>query len=121
VARFGLGFGEAGGLPASIKAVAEWFPKKERAFATGIFNAGTSVGATLMPIIIPLFVLDNGKNWEFSFFITFGLSMIWIILWRVTYKQPTGHPKVSKKELNYIYSDSEKETTGKQIPWKDIF
>jgi ACS family hexuronate transporter-like MFS transporter len=119
-ARFGLGIGEGGNFPACIKTVAEWFPKKDRAWATGIFNAGTNVGATLMPIIIPLFVWDNGKNWQFSFFITFGLSVIWLILWWRTYKKPENHPKVSKEELDYIHSDSEEETAEK-LPWKSVF
>jgi ACS family hexuronate transporter-like MFS transporter len=119
VARFGLGIGEGGNFPACIKTVAEWFPKRDRAWATGIFNAGTNVGATLMPIILPLFVLDNGKNWQFSFFITFGLSMIWIFLWRRTYRKPKNHPKVSQKELDYIHSDSEEET-AENLPWKKV-
>ena len=119
VARFGLGIGEAGNFPACIKTVAEWFPKKERAFATGIFNAGTNVGATLMPLIIPLFVLNNGKHWQFAFCITFILSIIWIILWWTTYKRPELHRKVTEKELTYILSDSVKETVQK-IPWSSV-
>ncbi len=120
IARFGLGIGEAGNFPACIKTVAEWFPKKERALATGIFNAGTNVGATLMPLIIPLFVLNDGTHWHFAFFITFGLSIIWLILWWRTYKLPENHSKVSKKELQYILSDSEKENK-ERIPWKKVF
>lgn len=120
VARFGLGIGEAGNFPACIKTVAEWFPKKERALATGIFNAGTNVGATLMPLIIPLFVLNDGTNWRYAFFITFGLSLVWLILWWGTYKRPEEHKKVSEKELQHILSDSEKETVEK-IPWKNVF
>lgn len=120
VARFGLGIGEAGNFPSCIKTVAEWFPKKERAYATGIFNAGTNVGATLMPLIIPLFVLDDGTNWRYSFFITFGLSVIWLILWLRTYKRPEVHPKVSPTELQYILSDSAKENV-KKIPWRKVF
>ncbi len=120
VARFGLGIGESGNFPACIKTVAEWFPKKERALATGIFNAGTNVGATLMPLIIPLFVLNDGTNWRYAFCITFVLSMIWIVLWWKTYKSPEMHPRVSANELNYILSDSVKETTEK-IPWRKVF
>lgn len=116
MARFGLGIGESGNFPACIKTVAEWFPKKERALATGIFNAGTNVGATLMPLIIPLFVLNDGTHWRYAFCITFVLSMIWILLWWRTYKQPDLHPKVAKPELDYILSDSVKETAEK-IPW----
>jgi ACS family hexuronate transporter-like MFS transporter len=120
VARFGLGIGEAGNFPACIKTVAEWFPKKERAFATGIFNAGTNVGATLMPLIIPLFVLDDGTNWRYAFFITFVLSLIWLILWWRTYKRPEVHKKVSETELQHILSDSAKENAEK-IPWGKVF
>lgn len=119
LARFGLGIGEAGNFPACIKTVAEWFPKKERALATGIFNAGTNVGATLMPLILPLFVLNDGKNWRYSFYITFSLSVIWIILWWRTYKRPEIHRKVSEKELEYILSDSVKESVQK-IPWGKV-
>lgn len=118
-ARFGLGIGEAGNFPACIKTVAEWFPKKERAFATGIFNAGTNVGATIMPLIIPLFVLNNGKHWQYAFCITFGLSILWIILWWTTYKRPELHRKVTEKELNHILSDSVKENVQK-IPWSRV-
>lgn len=120
LARFGLGIGEAGNFPACIKTVAEWFPKKERALATGIFNAGTNVGATLMPLIIPLFVLNDGTNWRYAFFITFGLSLIWLALWWRTYRRPEVHDKVSKEELKYILSDSAKESI-ERIPWKNVF
>lgn len=116
IARFGLGIGEAGNFPACIKTVAEWFPKKERAFATGIFNAGTNVGATIMPLLIPLFVMNDGTHWHYAFFITFGLSLIWLILWWSTYKRPEQHGKLSQAELQYILSDSAKESSEK-IPW----
>ena len=70
IARFGLGFGESGNFPAALKTVAEWFPKKDRAFATGIFNAGANVGAVLAPLTIPLVVSSTGKNWQFAFLMT---------------------------------------------------
>src|SRR5699024_10228107 len=111
VARLGLGFGEAGNFPNAIKPVAEWFPKKERALATGIFNAGINVGATIMPLLIPLIVLNDGTHWQYTFIITFALSVFWFILWWKTYKRPEKHSKVSKEELDYILSDSHKETT----------
>ncbi len=120
VARFGLGIGEAGNFPSCIKTVAEWFPKKERALATGIFNAGTNVGATLIPLILPLFVLNDGTNWRYSFFITFGLSVLWLIMWWRTFKRPEDHSKVSEKELNHILSDSVKEST-ERVPWARVF
>lgn len=119
LARFGLGFGEAGNFPACIKTVAEWFPKKERAFATGIFNAGANVGAILAPIAIPLIVANDGTNWQYAFFITAIFSLIWIILWNKTYKKPEVHSKLSKEELAYINSDSEVESSEK-IPWLKV-
>jgi ACS family hexuronate transporter-like MFS transporter len=120
VARFGLGIGESGNFPACIKTVAEWFPKKERALATGIFNAGTNVGATLMPLIIPLFVMNDGKHWQVAFCITFVLSMIWVVLWLKTYRRPEVHSKVSEVELSHILSDSQQENL-QRIPWKKVF
>lgn len=115
-ARFGLGIGEAGNFPAAIKTVAEWFPKKDRAFATGIFDASTSVGAILAPFVVGAIVSVNGKNWQIPFLITGLLSTLWVILWLRTYKKPEDHPKLSKGELEYIISDSDEETTEK-IPW----
>lgn len=119
MARFGLGFGESGNFPAAIKAVAEWFPKKERAFATGIFNAATSVGAIAAPFVVGAIVHLDGKNWQIPFLITGGLSAIWVLLWVKTYKRPEDHQKVSKEELAYINSDSEVENIEK-LPWKKV-
>jgi ACS family hexuronate transporter-like MFS transporter len=116
IARFGLGLGESGNFPAAIKTVAEWFPKKDRAFATGIFDASTSVGAILAPFIVGAIVTVNGDNWQIPFLLTGVLSALWVILWLRTYKKPEFHPKLSKEELAYINSDSEEETSGK-IPW----
>ncbi len=119
MARFGLGFGESGNFPAAIKAVAEWFPKKERAFATGIFNAATSVGAIAAPFVVAAIVHLDGKNWQYPFLITGVLSAIWVFLWVKTYKKPEDHPKVTKEELAYINSDSEVENIEK-LPWKSV-
>lgn len=119
MARFGLGFGESGNFPAAIKAVAEWFPKKERAFATGIFNAATSVGAIAAPFVVGAIVHLDGKNWQYPFLITGVLSAIWVLLWVKTYKKPEDHPKVTKEELDYIVSDSEIENIEK-LPWKSV-
>jgi MFS transporter, ACS family, hexuronate transporter len=116
VARFGLGIGEAGNFPAAIKTVAEWFPKKDRAFATGIFDASTSVGAILAPFIVGAIVSVDGKNWQIPFLFTGALSSLWVFLWLKTYQKPEHHPRLSKEELNYINSDSDEETTEK-IPW----
>lgn len=119
MARFGLGFGESGNFPASIKAVAEWFPKKERAFATGIFNAATSIGAIAAPFVVGAIVSVNGDNWQIPFLITGVVSAIWVILWFRTYKKPEDHPKVTKEELEYIQSDSEEES-GEKISWSKV-
>jgi ACS family hexuronate transporter-like MFS transporter len=115
-ARFGLGIGESGNFPAAIKTVAEWFPKRDRAFATGIFDASTSVGAILAPFIVGAVVSVNGKNWQIPFLFTGALSAFWVFLWLRTYKKPEDHPKLSSEELAYINSDSEEETKEK-IPW----
>jgi MFS transporter, ACS family, hexuronate transporter len=115
-ARFGLGIGESGNFPAAIKTVAEWFPKKDRAFATGIFDASTSVGAILAPFIVGAVVTTQGKNWQVPFLFTGVLSSLWVILWLRTYKKPEVHPRLSKDELAYINSDSGEEAPGK-IPW----
>src|SRR5512136_1410309 len=81
MARFGLGIGESGNFPAAIKTVAEWFPKKERAFATGIFDASTSVGAILAPFIVGAIVSSDGRNWQIPFLFTGVLSALWVFLW----------------------------------------
>lgn len=120
-ARFGLGFGESGNFPACIKTVAEWFPKKERAFATGIFNAGTNVGAILAPLIIPLIVLDSGQNWQWAFLTTGVFSAIWVITWLAMYKKPEVHPALSASELAYIKQDQEvQEENPERVPWSAV-
>ncbi len=118
-ARFGLGFGEAGNFPAAIKTTAEWFPKKDRAFATGLFNAATSIGAIAAPFVVGWIVHENGKNWQIPFLITGGLSAIWVFLWLRMYKKPEVHPKVTREELAYIQGDSEVESEEK-LPWKSV-
>ncbi|MES2180288.1 MAG: MFS transporter [Gemmatimonadota bacterium] len=102
-ARAALGLGEAGNFPSAIKATAEWFPKKERAFATGLFNSGTNVGAVLTPIIVPFITLHWGWRWAFIF--TGSLGFLWLIAWLLVYKTPEEHAKVSAAELAYIRSD----------------
>lgn len=115
-ARFGLGFGEAGNFPAANKTIAEWFPKKDRAFAFGLVNAGSNVGAVLAPLLIPLIVAVNGDNWQYAFLLTGGFSLVWVILWLIAYKKPEDHPKVSTSELDYINSDNAVESK-ERIPW----
>ena len=118
-ARFGLGLGESGNFPAAIKTTAEWFPRRERAFATGIFNAGANVGAILAPLVIPLVVLPDGTHWQYAFLTTGVLSLVWIVVWLATYRPPAAHPGVSAAELAYINSDSPP-TTGARIPWRRV-
>ena len=115
--RFFLGLGESGNFPAAIKTVAEWFPKKERAFATGIFNSGTSVGAILVPLSVPWIVEHWG--WQSAFLFTGGFSFLWLILWLATYKNPEQETRVSAAELAHIRSDvgESASTTAVKIPW----
>ena len=120
LARFGLGFGESGNFPAAVKTVAEWFPKKERALANGLFNAGSNVGAILAPLIVLLIVSNDGTNWQFAFLTTGLLSSVWVLLWLKTYRKPEVHPKVSSEELAYINCDSATENTDR-LPWRKLF
>ncbi len=103
VARFFLGLGEAGNFPAAIKTTAEWFPKKERALATGIFNAGTNVGALVTPLVVPIITIRYG--WEAAFLATGAIGFLWLIAWLTFYRRPEEHPSLSKSELEYIQSD----------------
>jgi len=103
LARFGLGIGESGNFPAAIKTVAEWFPQKERALATGIFNAGSNVGAILAPLVVPWIALNWG--WQTAFLITGLAGLIWIAFWIPIYRRPAEHPRLSKTELELIESD----------------
>jgi len=119
IARFGLGWGESGHFPAAQKTVAEWFPKKDRAFATGIYNAATSFGAIAAPFVVGAIVHLDGKNWQIPFLITGVLSAIWVVLWSRIYKKPEEHPKISKGELDYILRDSAVENIEK-LPWKSV-
>ncbi len=102
-ARAALGFGEAGVFPASIKCVAEWFPKKERALATGIFNAGTNIGAIVTPLIVPWIAVHLG--WRWAFLLTGALGFAWLILWLLLYRNPEQHPYCTPGERAYIQSD----------------
>ncbi|HEU4387376.1 MAG TPA: MFS transporter, partial [Blastocatellia bacterium] len=103
IARAALGLGEAGNFPAAIKTVAEWFPKKERALATGIFNAGTNVGAVVGPLAVPWIFKHLG--WEWAFILTGAIGLVWLAFWLPMYRKPEEHPKLSKAELAYIQSD----------------
>ena len=103
VARFGLGLAEAGNFPASIKCVGDWFPKKERALATGLFNSGTNVGALVTPLLVPW--LHQNWGWPMAFFVTGSLGAAWIVAWWLLYEHPQRHPRVSAGELAWISSD----------------
>ena len=103
LARVALGFGEAGVFPASIKCVAEWFPRKERALATGIFNAGTNIGAILTPLFVPWIAIHLG--WRWAFLLTGALGFAWLILWLVLYRRPEEHPQCTSAERQYIQSE----------------
>jgi len=112
-ARFALGLGEAGNFPSAIKTVAEWFPKKERALATGIFNAGTNVGATIAPLMVPWLTLKFG--WRWAFIVTGAIGLLWLFFWLPVYRRPEDHPRVSRGELAYIQSDPPDPEV--KIPW----
>ena len=101
-----------------MKTVAEWFPKKERAFATGIFNIGSSVGAFLTPVLVSGIFVTYG--WQWAFIITGSLGFIWIIFWLLFYYSPQNHPNLTKTEYDYILSDNEPEQQA-TIRWKALF
>jgi len=113
-ARFGLALGEAGNFPAAIKTVTEWFPVKERAFATGLFNSGSTVGAIIAPLLIPFLVVTFG--WQSTFIITGLLGIIWLFFWIPVYKSPEKTHNLTKREFDYIRSDNES-TDSISIPW----
>ncbi|MBS0472830.1 MAG: MFS transporter [Proteobacteria bacterium] len=113
--RVGLGLGESGNFPAGVKAVAEWFPKSERALATSIFNAGTGIGAIVTPLIVPPIVLAFG--WQAAFVITGAFSLIWLAFWLASYRHPREHSKVSPAELAFIESDPPDSEAHRNIPW----
>jgi len=114
VARAFLGVFEAGNFPAAIKTTAEWFPKKERALATGIFNSGANIGAVLAPVLVPLIAIKMG--WQWAFILTGAIGLIWLFFWFRYYEIPAKQQRLSKEEHEYILSDNEVETNNK-ISW----
>lgn len=122
IARGALGLTEAGNFPAAIKTVAEWFPKKERAFATGIFNSGANIGAIVAPLTVPFMAKQWG--WEWAFIITGLIGFIWVIFWFILYEVPQKHKKLSQAEFDYIHSDPEEEKDAdgvtKKISWPKL-
>ncbi|MCR9062669.1 MAG: MFS transporter [Cytophagales bacterium] len=122
VARVGLGLGEAGNYPAAAKTVAEWFPKKERALATGIFNAGTSVGVVVALLMVPPILANYG--WHEVFWITGGLGFVWLIFWLWLYKVPAKQSKLTEEEFKYIVEgqeETETEDDKNPVRWAKLF
>ena len=114
IARGFLGLSEAGNFPTAIKAVAEWFPKKERALATGVFNSGANIGAVVAPAVVPWLTLTYG--WQAAFIATGAIGFLWLFLWAGFYERPEGSKRVSPAELSHILSDPETSTAVK-VPW----
>jgi MFS transporter, ACS family, hexuronate transporter len=116
VARLFLGLGEAGNFPAAVKTVAEWFPRRERALAVGLFNCGSNIGAILTPLVVPWIAIHFG--WRAAFVITGGVGLFWVAAWWLLYESPERHPRVSPSELAHILSDREEKQGG--VPWARI-
>jgi ACS family hexuronate transporter-like MFS transporter len=120
--RAALGLGESGNFPAAIKTVAEWFPKRERAFATGVFNSGANIGAVVAPVMVPWILGIYG--WEMAFIITGAIGFIWLIFWIIFYEVPSRHKKISAGELEYIHSDTIHEADDgdtTKVKWLHLF
>ena len=121
IARGTLGVCEAGNFPVAIKTVAEWFPQKDRALATGLFNSGANIGAIIGPLTVPLIAVLWG--WQWAFIIVGSIGFIWLFLWLTIYQIPSKHKKVSQAELNYINSDKEvsANNSGEKVSWLKLF
>lgn len=123
IARLSLGIGEAGNFPAAMKAVSEWFPKKERALATGIFNSGTAIGVVVALIVVPIIMQNYG--WQEVFWITGAMGFVWLFFWLWLYEIPSKHKKISREELNYIESDKDdvqdEVQSSRKISWAKLF
>ena len=117
VAMFLLGLGEAANFPACIKTVAEWFPRKDRALATGIFNSGANIGNIVVPLVVPFLTFSVG--WRGAFVVTGGLGFLWLALWLWLYAKPEVHPRVSSQELALIQGDAVE--TIQSVPWMKLF
>ncbi len=111
-----LGLGEGGNFPIAIKTVAEWFPRRERAFATGLFNAGTNVGAIIAPLVVPWIAINYG--WRWAFVLTGAIGFLWLLLWLPIYRKPEEHPRLSRAELAFIRSDPVEQTEN--VPWSQL-
>jgi ACS family hexuronate transporter-like MFS transporter len=121
VARVFLGLFEAGNFPAAVKTVAEWYPKRERSLAIGLFNSGSNLGAIFAPLVVPAVTLTAAKlshgriSWQAAFCITGVLELVWIVCWLAIYRKPDEHPRVSPAELRHILSDPAEAPT--RVPW----
>ena len=117
ISRALLGFGESGNFPAAIKATAEYFPKKERSFATGIFNSGSNVGAILAPLTVPWIAANWG--WQSAFLIIGAIGFLWLFFWLAYYEKPEQQKRLSEAELTYINSDGEEKLTAstEKVSW----
>jgi MFS transporter, ACS family, hexuronate transporter len=117
IAMFLLGLGEAANFPACIKTVAEWFPRRERALATGIFNSGANIGNIVVPIAVPTLVML--VTWRGAFVLTGALGIVWLLFWLIYYRRPEQHRSVSKAELELILSDPAEKLES--VPWSRVF
>ncbi len=122
IARGALGITEAGNFPAAIKTVAEWFPKKERALATGIFNSGSNIGAIIAPLTVPFIAKNWG--WQWAFILTGLVGFIWLIFWFLVYEVPKKHKKLLQPEYDYIHRDAdekiEEDTNAPKLTWAKL-
>lgn len=118
MARLALGIGESGNFPAAIKTISEWFPRKERALATGIFNSGSNIGAIVAPLLVPIIALNFG--WQAAFIITGLLGFIWLFFWLRLMNRPEDHPRINTAELDLIKSDTEENLEKPTSIWKII-
>jgi ACS family hexuronate transporter-like MFS transporter len=124
VARFALGIGEAGNFPAGVKTISEWFPKKERGIATGIFNAGTSVGVVMALLTVP-WILSKFE-WHGVFLITGGIGFVWLIFWLIFYQIPAKQKRLTQEEFNLIKDDDSnnapvQEVVSVKVKWSKLF
>jgi ACS family hexuronate transporter-like MFS transporter len=115
IARFALGFGESANFPAAIKAVADWFPRRERALATGIFNSGSNIGAVVAPLAVPYLAVHYG--WRSAFICTGAIGFVWVLLWLLLYHEPEDHPRLSPDELELIQAGNEPAVAAERIPY----
>ena len=118
VARLALGIGESGNFPAAIKTISEWFPRKERALATGIFNSGSNIGAIVAPLLVPIIALNFG--WQAAFILTGFLGFIWLFFWLRLMNRPEDHPGINATELDLIKADTEVNLEKPTSIWKII-